>query len=181
MGMESSPRRYLAVSEVRMGEHFRQRARGDEFAAAHAGAGAEVENVIGVPDGVGIVLDDEHGVAEVAQAGQRAQQAVVVALVQADAGLVQDVEHAHQAGADLGRQADALGLAAAQGAAFAVEREVAQADVLEEAEPGADFLDELMGDLLLELRQLQSREELVGPLDREGADVHDGEAGEGEA
>ena len=43
-----------------------------------------------------------------------AQQAVVVALVQADARLVQDVEHAHQARADLRGQADALRLAAAE-------------------------------------------------------------------
>ena len=44
-------------------------------------------------------------------------QLVVVPLVQADAGLVQDIQHAHQGGADLGGQADALALAAGQGAA----------------------------------------------------------------
>ncbi len=40
------------------------------------------------------MFDHQHGVAEVAQAAQRDQQAVVVALVEADAGLVEDVEDA---------------------------------------------------------------------------------------
>ena len=31
-----------------------------------------------------------------------------------DAGLIQDVEHPHQSGANLGRQANALGFATAQ-------------------------------------------------------------------
>ena len=43
---------------------------------------------------------------------QRVKKHGVVPLVQANAGLVQDIEHAHQPAADLGCQADALGLAA---------------------------------------------------------------------
>jgi hypothetical protein len=58
------------------------------------------------------VLDDDHGVAEVAQADQRLDEPAVVALVQADRRLVEHVEHADQAGADLRRQPDALRLAA---------------------------------------------------------------------
>ena len=53
-----------------------------------------------------------HGVAQVAQPAQRAEEALVVALVQPDARLVEDVEHAHEARADLGRETDALRLAA---------------------------------------------------------------------
>ena len=39
----------------------------DDLAAAHAGAGAEIDEVVGRPHGVLVVLDDEHGVAQVAQ------------------------------------------------------------------------------------------------------------------
>ena len=74
-----------------------------------------------------------HGVAEVAQAEQRRDQPRVVALVQADARLVEDVEHAHQPGADLRRQADALRLAAGERRGRAVEGEVVEADVEQEA------------------------------------------------
>ena len=56
-----------------------------------AGAGADVEHVIGGADGVLVVLDHDDGVAEVAQALEGFQQARVVALVQADRGLVEHV------------------------------------------------------------------------------------------
>jgi hypothetical protein len=54
------------------------------------------------------VLDDDHAVAQVAQALQRFDQARVVALVQADGRLVQHIHDAGQPRADLRSQADAL-------------------------------------------------------------------------
>jgi hypothetical protein len=78
------------------------------------------------------VLDHDHGVAHVAQALERGDEAVVVALVQADGGLVQDVEDAHEAGADLGGQADALRLAARERRRGAREREVVEPHVHQE-------------------------------------------------
>jgi hypothetical protein len=53
---------------------FDRRALGDDLAAVHAGAGAEVDHMVGGADGVLVVLDDDHGVAEVAQMGQRASR-----------------------------------------------------------------------------------------------------------
>ena len=106
---------------------------GDDVAAVLAGAGAHVDDVVGDAHGLFVVLDDDDGVAEVAQAQQRVDEAAVVALVQADAGLVEDVEHADQRRADLRGQADALRLAAGERGRGALEREVADADVVEEA------------------------------------------------
>ena len=63
---------------------------------------------------------------------QRPDQLRVVALVQADRRLVEDVEHADQRRADLRRQADPLRLAARQRRRRAVHRQVADADVLQE-------------------------------------------------
>ena len=85
----------------------------DDLAAVDAGAGAHVDDMVGVADRVLVMLDDEHGVAEAAQALEGFEQAVVVLLVEADRGLVEDVEDAREAAADLGREADALALAAA--------------------------------------------------------------------
>ena len=79
-----------------------------------AGAGADVDDVVGEAHGLLVVLDDDDRVAEVAQAQERLDEAVVVALVQADAGLVEDVEHADERRADLRGQADALRLAAGE-------------------------------------------------------------------
>ena len=77
--------------------------------------------MVGDPDRVLVVLDDDHRVAEVAHADHRLDEPVVVALVQADRRLVEDVEHADEARADLRRQPDALGLAAGEGAGGAGE------------------------------------------------------------
>ena len=99
-------------------------ADGDDFAAADAGAGAEIDDVVGGPHRVFVVLDDDDRVAQVAQLLERVEQAVVVARVQADRRLVEDVEHADQAAADLAGQADALRFAAGERRGGAVEREV---------------------------------------------------------
>ena len=44
-------------------------------------AGAEVDDMVGDGDRLGLVLDDEHRVAEVTQVRQRLQESLVVALV----------------------------------------------------------------------------------------------------
>ena len=67
-------------------------ALGDDLAAVDAGTGADVEHVVGGADGVLVVLDHDHGVAEVAQPLQRFEQARIVALVQADRGLVEHIQ-----------------------------------------------------------------------------------------
>ena len=54
-----------------------------------AGARPHVDQVVGVADRLLVMLDHQHGVADVAQALQRLEQARVVALVQADRRLVE--------------------------------------------------------------------------------------------
>ena len=133
--------------------------------------GPHVDDVIGGADRVLVMLDDQHGVAEVAQAAQRLQQHVVVALVEADARLVEDVEDAREAAADLRREADALGLAAGEGAGGAVEVQVIEADVVEETEALDDLLQDALGDRLLLVA------EVGGHVGEEGERVDHAEAG----
>ena len=115
--------------------------------------GPDVDDPVGGPDRLLVVLDDEDRVAEVAQPGQGRDQLGVVALVQPDRRLVEDVQDAHQGRADLGRQPDPLGLAARQRHARPVEGQVVEPDVDEEAEPGDDLLEQLVGDRPLALAQ----------------------------
>ena len=122
-------------------------ADGDDFAAADAGAGAEVDQVVGGPHRVFVVFDDDDRVAQVAELGERVEQALVVARVEADRGFVEDVEHADEAAADLAGEADALRFAAGERGGGAFEREVFEADVVQEAEAAADFFEDLVGDL----------------------------------
>ena len=53
---------------VLAGEHLVELALADDLAAMDAGAGAHVDDIIGVADRILVMLDDEHGVAEIAQA-----------------------------------------------------------------------------------------------------------------
>ena len=84
-------RHHQLAGEVFAGDRFRvadqvlDLALGDDVAAVDAGAGADVEHMVGGADGVLVVLDHDHGVAEVAQPPQRFEEPRVVALVQADA------------------------------------------------------------------------------------------------
>ena len=128
-----------------------------------ARAGADVDEVIRRAHRVLIVLDDDERVAKVAQSLERGEQLVVVALVQADGRLVEDIEHAHQARADLRRETDALRLAAGERCARARERQVFQTHRAQEAEAVFDLLQNALADahLLLGQRQLIHKVERV--------------------
>ena len=147
---------------------------GDHAAAVHAGAGADVDHVIGQADGVFVMLDHDHRVAQVAQVGEGAEQALVVALVQADAGLVEDVHHADQAGADLAGQADTLGFATGQGVGAAVQGQVVEADVDQELQAFTDFLEDLLGDLAAAAGQAHAAEVVAGLADWQAGDGRQG-------
>ena len=151
------------------GDHFRQRSGGHYSAATYARPRPEIDDMVGSPHRVFVVLDDHHRVALVAKLGQRFQQLVVVTGMQADGRLVENVEHPHQPAADLAGQADALHLAAGKGGGGAVQREVVQTDVFEELQPVADFLEGLGGNRGAGGVELQGGEEQGGIADRKPA------------
>ena len=126
----------------------------------HASPWAHVDHMIGEPDRLFIVLDHDHRIADVAQMKQRVEQALVVALVQADRGFVEDVHHAHQAGADLAGQTNALRFTARQRVGAAIEREIVESDIDQELQPQLYFLDDLGRNLATFAREIESREEL---------------------
>ena len=103
-------------------------------AARRAGAGAEVDDVVGDRDRLRLVLDDEHRAALVAQLQKQVVHPLDVVRVQADRGLVEDVRHVGQRGAEVADHLGALRLAARQRARRPVEREVAQPDLHERVE-----------------------------------------------
>src|SRR5580658_10270035 len=72
----------------------------EQLAAELAGAGAEIEEVVGSADDVRVMLDDEDGVAEIAELFHDADELGGVACVQADGGFVEDVERADEARAE---------------------------------------------------------------------------------
>ena len=91
---------------------FRGGALGDDRAAVHAGARPQIDHMVGLANRIFVVLHHDHRVAEIAQVRERIEQALVVALMQADRWLIENVHDADQPGADLAREPDALGFAA---------------------------------------------------------------------
>src|SRR5216683_2891804 len=169
------------AGEIFAGQRFRivhdigRRALRDDVAAMDAGAGADIDDMIGQPNGVLVVLDHDHGIAEVAEPLQGFQQSRIVALVQADRGLVEHIEHAGQPGADLRRQPDALALAAGKRARGARQSEIVEADIEQERQPLADLLQDARGDLvLLRVERLRhGLEPLAGAPHRQFGDFAD--------
>src|SRR5712671_4348231 len=80
---------------------------------------------------------------------ERGEEARVVALVQPDRGLVEHVHHSGESRADLAGEPDSLRLAARERVRGAVERQIVEADVVEEVEPRNDLVDDFLGDGLL--------------------------------
>ena len=134
------------AAQVRAGERpdarrqqLRRLALEDDVSAVLSGAGSQVHDVVGGADRFFVVLDDNDGVSEVAKTRQRRQQPPIVALVQANRRLVEHVEHAGEVGADLRRQPDALSLTAGQRGGASIERQVPDADVIEESQTLANL------------------------------------------
>ena len=166
----------LARQAVGVGHHLLRRSGGHHLSAQRACAGADIDEPVGGTHGVLVMLHHDEGVAQIPEPPQGIQQLVVVPLVQADGGLVQNIQHAHETAADLGSQTDTLALAAGQGAGGAAEGQVAESHRLQKPQTGADLLQNLGGDHLLIARQGQAVEKRDLVVHRHGGGVVDGQA-----
>ena len=144
---------------------------GDHLAAETTGARSQVDHPVRVADGLLVVLDDDHGVAEIPHALEGVEQTAVVALVETDGRLVEDVQHTHQFRSDLGREPDPLALAAGQRSGHPVEGEVVEADRDQESEPVADFPEDLRCDVRVAFVEPETIEPVHGPVHRQGRDI----------
>ena len=78
------------------------------------GAWSDIHHIIRRQHRVLIVLYHKQGIAHILQVPQRVQQFIIVSLMQADAGLIQNIAYTYQAGANLGCQPDSLCFPAGQ-------------------------------------------------------------------
>ena len=100
----------------------------NNFAPARPGPGPKIDDMIGGANRFFIVFHYDHRIAEVAEVAQGPEEPGIIALVQADAGFVQNIENAGQPGTDLGGEPDTLGFAAGKRAALPIEGEVTEPD-----------------------------------------------------
>ena len=127
----------------------------NHFAAVHARARSEIDDVIGVAHRLFVMLDDDERISFFAQRAQGLEQPDVVARMQSDGRLVEHVKHAAQIRAELRRQSNALRFAAAQSLRRTPKREVAEPDILHEAKPLLDFRHEIRRDHFLRAAETQ--------------------------
>ncbi len=140
--MLRAPERYCPVSEVGLLRDFARRTGGHQAAAQPSGAGAEIDHIIGAFDGFGVVLHNQHGVAQIAQAGERIEQPLVIARVQPDGRFVQHVQHAAQLRADLRGQTNSLRLAARERRGRSRQAQIIETDGSQKLQAIADFFDD---------------------------------------
>lgn len=75
------------------------------------------------------MFDDDNGIADIAQALERLDQALVVTLMKTDRGLIQNIEHAHETRADLRCQANTLRLATRKRRRGTIERQIVKSNI----------------------------------------------------
>ena len=110
------------------------------FSAVLSGSRADIHDIVRRQHGILVMLHDNQGVSEIPQIFECSQKLVIVPLVKADAGFIQNIGHAHQAGTDLGCQADTLCLAAGQGPRCPGQGQIIQSHIDKETDSGFDLL-----------------------------------------
>jgi hypothetical protein len=112
-----------------------QRPRVHDLATVLPRPRSDVDHEVGGADRLLIVLHDDQRVAEVTQPHEGVYEPAIVPVVQTDGGLVEHVEDTHQPRPDLGRQPDALGLAAGERRRAARQGQIVEPDVKQKAKP----------------------------------------------
>ena len=146
------------------------RAFDDDLSTAHARPRSEVDDVVGSFHRLFVMLDDDHRVALVSQVAKTVEQHFVVARVQPDGRLVENVNNVDQSAADLPGKSNALTLAARKRRRRSFEREIIQPTPQQETRSTANFFESLASDVLLRFGQVERLEELPGRLNVQRAD-----------
>ena len=118
------------------------------------GLRAYVYDVVGIEHHVFVVLNHNDRVAYVAQFFQRSYEPLVVALVQAYAGLVEYIQHIDELRAYLRGKPDALALSSRQRGRLPVERKVVEPHLEQEVYARANLLQNLFRYLFLLLVEM---------------------------
>ena len=95
------------------------------------------------------MFDDQHGVSQIAQLFERAQQTFVIPGVQPDGRLIEYIQNATQAGTDLRGQADALRFTAGKRGCGTVQAEIAQTNGKKKIEALGDLFQRTPGNFLM--------------------------------
>ena len=125
--------------------------------------------MIGRPHGVFIVLNNDHGVALIAEILQASQQHRIVARVQTDGRLVQNVDNPHKPAADLSGQSNPLRFSTGQRRRRTMQRQIVQPALQQEPQAASNFFQCFFSNVLLSVIQFERRKKIGGFRDRQRA------------
>ena len=154
-------------------DNILHRALGHHMAAVLPGSGANIHQIIRAAQGFLIVLHHDQGVPQLPQMAHGGQQPGVIPLMQADGGLIQNIQHAHQPAADLGGQTDTLGLAARQRGRGPGQGQVIQPHIAQKAQPRVNLPQDGRGDHAVLFGKGEPVEKHPGFADIHRADLGD--------
>jgi hypothetical protein len=120
-----------------------------------AGTRAQIDEVVGRADRFLVVLDHEHGVAEIAQLAERRKQRRLSRWCRPIDGSSSTYSTPVKLRSDLRRQPDALALAARQRRGAAPDSQIPDADIEQKPQPVPDFPHHAAGNGLLPFSQFQ--------------------------
>src|SRR4029077_9709649 len=119
---------------------FIQLAGPNQFAAALTATGTDVDQVVGRPDNLFVVLDYEQGIAFIAQIMHHAHKPTDVARMQSNAGFVHHEKCVHERCAKAGCEIDPLHFTAAQSASRTIKSQITDPDFTKITKSRADFI-----------------------------------------
>src|SRR5262249_4229936 len=92
----------------------------DEMATVFTCSWPQVKDVVGCQNGLTIMLDDQDRIAQITEASQARDRAFIIAPMQTNARVGEDIEPPHQARANLRCQANPLAFTTREGRCRAV-------------------------------------------------------------
>ena len=108
--------------------------------------GTNVNDIVGSTHDFLVVFNHDDGIAKRLQVFKHVDETLCVAAMESDAGFVEDVERTHKRGPQLSGEVDALAFTAAERVGGAVQGEIVQPDLEQEAKPFFDFGEQPFGD-----------------------------------
>ena len=104
------------------GQKLLQIARNDYISSVHTGTRTQINQIVGRKNGLLIVFNDENRIANIAQMKQGFHEPCVIARVEPDSRLVKNIKRTDKPASKLGRETNALCLAARESVRAAVKR-----------------------------------------------------------
>ena len=132
---------------------------------------ADVNNPVAFANGLFVVFDNNHRVAQITQPSQRVDEPAVITLVQTDRRLVKHVQGAHQTRTNLTCKPNALRLSSRQRSCRSSQREVIEADIEQKTESSIDLFCHAFGNHAISVRQFEARKKFRRISDRHLADL----------